>query len=563
MRILVQGEDCVTELCVTCTQCAPGFFKSAASTERCEPCPANTFLESPGGQGLQECVKCPAWASASGTNHTSPFACKCAESYYLVTLGLDEPSNGVGFKCDRCPTGLTCRNDGTVVLVVENSTWVKNVKGVWLLETCPMGYFKFPVNGEWDQQRCEPCAAGTECVQPGCDTCSPCKTGTYKDAPGTLACRACPQNTYNPDEGATAFAQCRSCPDGAVTVGNGQTSSDACKCNERTYLASGSTVTCANCPSGAVCASGFCALRTPTRNCSAGSDPIPGTWVRSTSGDDDGKFRLVGCPAGFQTQNASHDTQKCHQCLETQYIVNGDKDQCQKCPPGLTCRGDHVVVPVVENSTWAVENGIYILATCPMGYSKISVASEWDQQRCEPCAAGTECVWELCDTCSPCKTGTYKDAPGTLACRACPQNTYNPDTGATAFAQCRSCPPGAETGGRERNTNLDNCTCQIRTYLTVSAGVTACKPCPRGGECQDRNLGCGLRTRPRACPVVGEWQRDIVLDEFILVGCPTGYKLENGSGHDNRECRKCAEGFYVQDSRNPSDLCRKCPSSAT
>ena len=49
----------------------------------------------------------------------------------------------------------------------------------------------------------------------------------------------------------------------------------------------------------------------------------------------------------------------------------------------------------------------------------------------------------------------------------------------------------------------------------------------------------------------------------MLVACPVGYKLENASGHDNLECQKCLEGFYVQDSRDPGDVCRRCPSSAT
>ena len=83
------------------------------------------------------------------------------------------------------------------------------------------------------------------------------------------------------------------------------------------------------------------------------------------------------------------------------------------------------------------------------------------------------------------------------------------------------------------------------------------------GECPNRNLGCGLRTTPRVCPIVGDWLRDVSSNEYMLVGCPVGYKLENASGHDNQECQKCLEGFYVQDPRNPSDICRRCPSSAT
>ena len=225
-----------------------------------------------------------------------------------------------------------------------------------------------------------PCQDGTECVLEVCETCSHCAAGKYKDAAGTQACRNCPQNTYNPNTNSKAFANCLACPSGADTSGvDGQTSSDACVCGERFYIADSGAdnadLTCANCPSGAMCSSGTCALRSQDQTCDGSSDSIPGTWVRSTSGDDAGKFRLISCPAGYQTQNTSHDTQKCHPCLESQYIINPDEDACEKCPPVLTCRGDNVVVPVVENSTWAPEDGVYKLQTCPTGYSKISVAN--------------------------------------------------------------------------------------------------------------------------------------------------------------------------------------------
>ena len=278
---------------------------------------------------------------------------------------------------------------------------------------------------------------GEECAAAACVTCTQCNAGYYKAAVSTEACAACPPNSFRAEPGAQEFASCLPCPTGAGTGGkDGQTSADACQCGDRFYLtsagATGSALSCATCPSGAVYpGSGFCALRTPDLNCTSNSGPIPGTWVLSTSGEDAGKYRLIGCPAGYQTQNASHDTAKCHRCLDTQYIINPDKDACQRCPPGLICQGDNVVVPVVKNSTWAPEDGLFKLQTCPTGYSKISVANQWDQQKCQQCAAGTECVLQVCDSCSDCEPGSYKDAAGTQACRACPQNTYNPYPGAT------------------------------------------------------------------------------------------------------------------------------------
>ena len=206
-----------------------------------------------------------------------------------------------------------------VVPVVENSMWLPE-DGVYKLQTCPTGYSKISVANEWEQQKCQPCAEGEECVLEVCESCSVCAAGKYKDVAGTQACRACPQNTYNPNTNSKAFANCLACPSGADTSGlDGQTSSDACVCGERFYLAdsgaNNADLTCASCPSGAMCSSGSCALRSQDQTCPGSSDPIPGTWVRSTTGDDAGKFQLTSCPAGYQTQNTTRDTQACHACL--------------------------------------------------------------------------------------------------------------------------------------------------------------------------------------------------------------------------------------------------------
>jgi hypothetical protein len=154
-----------------------------------------------------------------------------------------------------------------------------------------------------------------------------------------------------------------------------------------------------------MCSSGSCALRSEGRRCPGSSDPIPGTWFRSRSGENTGKFELTSCPAWYQKKNTSHDTQTGHPCSERQYIINPDEDTCERCPPGLECRGDNKVVPVVEISTWLAENGLYKLLTCLTGYSKTRVDGEWDQQKCEACDRGSDCVLNVCETCSPCAAG--------------------------------------------------------------------------------------------------------------------------------------------------------------
>ena len=53
--------------------------------------------------------------------------------------------------------------------------------------------------------------------------------------------------------------------------------------------------------------------------------------------------------------------------------------------------------------TWVpeTEDGVYKLQTCPRGYSRQSIddgATATDQQRCDPCGEGSECVLEVCET---------------------------------------------------------------------------------------------------------------------------------------------------------------------
>jgi len=124
----------------------------------------------------------------------------------------------------------------------------------------------------------------------------------------------------------------------------------------------------------------------------------------------------------------SHDTQTCHQCLASQYILDPNQTSCQDCPPGLSCSGHDLVLPVVPGSQWQQAGSVYQLVLCPTGYMKMSALNGTTapaNQRCQPCAEGSECVLDVCDVCTDCQPGTYKDVAGTQRCRACSQNTYN------------------------------------------------------------------------------------------------------------------------------------------
>ena len=56
-----KGEECTTEACVSCSKCAPGFYKQAVSTEACAACPASTYREDEGASELSNAsgLVCP------------------------------------------------------------------------------------------------------------------------------------------------------------------------------------------------------------------------------------------------------------------------------------------------------------------------------------------------------------------------------------------------------------------------------------------------------------------------------------------------------------------------
>jgi len=224
--------------------------------------------------------------------------------------------------------------------------------------------------------------------------------------------------------------------------------------------------------------------------------------------------------------------------------------------------------PLAHGEVWEEEvvgeYAVLRLQSCPYGnyiFSSGSLSVVNTLQKCEPCGKGEECTNLTCTMCSLCTPGYYKTAVSTAPCSACPADSYREDVGATELGNCLDCPFGAYTQIQEGQKSLDTCQCGERLYASTSGNTLVCLNCPAGATCPD--LSCSLRTSPFACKIFGEWVRDISSDEFRLLSCPIGYKLDNSTGHDNYACKKCLEGYYVQDSGDPDDSCRKCPSSAT
>lgn len=184
-------------------------------------------------------------------------------------------------------------------------------------------------------------------------------------------------------------------------------------------------------------------------------------------------------------------------------------------------------------------------------------------QECLPCRKGSECTSPSCTVCTECKPGYYKASISTEACLACPMNTYGAMAGATKLDDCLSCPLGAHTNGKVGETALQDCSCDSRLYSSQLQPFT-CSACPAGALCADSTCALakpGLKCSPLASAVVGIWRRGPD-GLFTLLGCPTGFRLINDTGHDVQACIQCPDGKYMLDSNDPTLSCQTCPLSA-
>jgi hypothetical protein len=332
----------------------------------------------------------------------------------------------------------------------------------------------------------------------------------------------------------------------------GQSTRRSCACNVEVYLiiankgAADESLSCQTCPKGAQCANGECSLRNTNLTCSDGISKVIGEWAIDKV---TGQYVLASCIPGYEmrttVEQGSADLQQCRKCLENQYIINPDVNACEKCPKGLICGGDAVVRPIVPMSTWAAEEGMYKLKTCPTGYSKISESSAPENQMCDPCLKGQECTNLSCEICKDCQPGHYKSTVGTDPCVQCPPNTYREAPGATELRNCDPCPAGSDTDSKTGQVSQKSCSCSTRLYSNQPSNQPfACSPCPAGAVCSDGT--CALQNNDLKCangltPIKGIWKR-MPTGLFTLLGCPVGHKLNNRTGQDFQACNQCSEG---------------------
>ena len=373
-----------------------------------------------------------------------------------------------------------------------------------------------------------------------------CHPGSFQEFTGTSSCLDCFRDTYNVNAGSTSQSDCLNCPCLSSTNGKtGQSSLSSCICSKQYYKTNG---ICKLCPKGALCANDYsCAFSNEELKCKNGTQ-IVGNWTFANI-----SYVLTSCPPGYSIQSTektgSEDLQECFPCISSQYILNED-DECQTCPVGLKCSGNAQIQPVVDNSSWIEKGAIFILTSCPKGFSVSSKDSSGTflaaDQQCTPCPKGEECVSPPCVTCSPCRLGFYKPSVSTDSCTPCPANTYNTQYGAQDLSACQPCQSYASTDGRIAQTSQSACICNNQYYEFASLSTRTCIPCPQGAICSDGS--CALRNSSTLFCfsgdiLVGSWRMDTVTGLYYLTSCPSGYVLNSNQCQECPACFYCAEGL--------------------
>ena len=143
------------------------------------------------------------------------------------------------------------------------------------------------------------------------------------------------------------------------------------------------------CTTCSQCAAGYFKAAVGTEPCTA----CPVNTYRETQG----ATALSDCVDCLEKSNTNNtvgmSTWESCLCEPIYYRIQFDDatDECQVCPPGLTCHGDDTLDPVVAGSNWERDGKIFRLKDCPAGYSVENGGDgvfSAEVQRCEPCNKG-------------------------------------------------------------------------------------------------------------------------------------------------------------------------------
>ena len=197
-----------------------------------------------------------------------------------------------------------------------------------------------------------------------------------------------------------------------------------------------------------------------------------------------------------------------------------------------------------EGENWASVDGVYRLQTCPRGFLLMNTTV--DTQECVMCETGTYaidstmgCGPQRCDArlCLPCPEGAVCESGNAPAWRH-----FQPvllEVGAAVLPQI----------------TLEIPTLGVTEHLYCHGSEGAPKACVSGQGPSNQTASMGDYL----------WRYDESLPGFVLVKCPNGHQLINGSdGNFNaglQKCKPCNVNQYIIPGDSQYSPCKPCPTN--
>ncbi|EKX74219.1 conserved hypothetical protein [Theileria equi strain WA] len=541
--------------------CAPGYFYSAGSTPRCQPCPAGKWKSV---VGLQSCNDSQCYKNSETSKIASVSEedreCSCFKGYYYrhdaggikECVPCDEGyfcEGGFHGKRKKCPTNTTTLTSDTKI---NNTTPPKSVAEC----VCKMGYaiasvdrindpttlehtFKLRIIDEIREMELEDTNVDINKL-----VCIPCGNRRYKDKIGNEDCIECPKNTFSESISATSISQCNLCDQGYFETEDVQ-------------------LPCKKCTEDHFC---------------VGSDPVD-SEMKKYSG------KRIKCPEHAKTIEPYEKNSNITNCLCDVGYVSGSNSVLNKCVqvpknyykdkvgniPASACpNGSLTLAPgAVSKNACVCDKGYYFDNTsqhctmCPNGKYCLGGKDEnmVDRQPmdCQDTNAQTKYPGASSASECACKPGYYANTDAQNACTECPENHYKSYISNDA---CVRCDENSSTNGKTGATSKEQCVCDPGYYFDKSC--VACdfrdKFCPGGLVLKRDSDVSTFETRPpEKCPENTEIPPGVDNASSIdYCQCSKGYAFASKDLDNNiKTCTPCPPGTYkssVMDS-NCNGLC--------
>ncbi|XP_040546472.1 zonadhesin-like isoform X6 [Gallus gallus] len=581
--------------------CSPGFFwdnSSAEDEDRCKPCPAGNYCDSPAltepkacpvgfycGEGSSKPEPCPEGTYSnkkglSGLSECNP----CGRGFYCAAPGQTGPSGPckAGFYCwgraltalptdgvtgDVCPAGAYCPPGSPLPIPCPPGTY-SNVSGLRSLGQCldcPPGLYCDGTNTRAPSGPCEPgyyCTGGAKSAlqhvvmeghysSAGAFKPEPCPPGSFQPDRGQSHCRDCPEGTFCND---TGLAEALSCPKGHFCLAG---SSLPLPCPVGMYTDVPGAGSCKPCPAGMYCS--MAGLAEPEGPCQPGYYCSQGSSSSSPVGLSFGDLcqpgyycpagtthpKEMACPAGtWNGQRGAQDATWCLPCSPGFFCsMSGQDAPIGPCAQGYYCTGgaktakpeDGITGDICPRGHFCPE-GSAAPSPCPSGeYSNAT-----GQDKCFPCPAGFHCPKGLRHRCPP---GFYCPQRTGISFNPCPPGTFNPSYGLSQAERCQKCPAGMFCG--DWGLSSPSGPCWPGFFCTAGASVpnpdgatntSTGGPCPPGHFCP---AGTSI---PQQCPVGTYSDRLYMWQESSCMACPSGHYCSSAAL--TAPSGRCSAGYY-------------------